>query len=138
MATRSQSLACPASRLSPVPRILVVGEYWSLLKSAADVLKKTDTEVRYCFPSQLAGQWTNHFDLLVLCHTVSSAEAASIASDARWRWPDIRILQLLRFDFGSPVVPPFADAAAISGSPQAFVATAMKLLDSDYKKRLAA
>jgi hypothetical protein len=106
----------------------LIGEYWSLLKTSADVLRKTNSEISYCNPSELAEYWTGHFDLIVLCHTVSAAEAESIAADARWRWPGIRILQMSRFDFGTARIPPHADAVAVSGKPEDLFACTMELL----------
>jgi hypothetical protein len=116
----------------------MVGEHSSLLRTAADILKKTNAEVEPCYTSELAEHWTHEFDLIVLCHTVNSSEAASIAADARLRWPDIRILQLLRFDFGSVTTPPYADAAATSGVPQDLFTTAVQLLDRSASSRQVA
>jgi hypothetical protein len=116
----------------------MIGEHSSLLRTAADILKKTNADVQACYTSEIAEYWTREFDLIVFCHTVNSSEAASIAADARLRWPDIRILQLLRFDFGSVNIPPYADAAATSGVPQDLFATAAQLLDSNQPRRQVA
>jgi hypothetical protein len=111
-----------------VRRILLIGEYWSLLKSSAEVLRKTNSEIAYCSPSEIGEHWTRQFDLIVICHTVSAAEAESISADARWRWPGIRILQISRFDFGTARVPPYADAVAEGGKPDDLFACSMELL----------
>jgi hypothetical protein len=111
-----------------VRHILLIGEYWSLLKSSAEVLKKTNSDIVYCDPSDIAEHWTKQFDLIVICHTVPSAEAESVAADARWRWPGIRILQMSRFDFGTARVPPYADAVAVGGKPEDLFACTMELL----------
>ena len=113
---------------SPERRILLIGEHWPLLKSSAEVLKKTNAEISYCSPEEIAECWTEHFHLIVLCHTVSAAEAESIAADARWRWPGVRILQISRFDFGAVRVPAYADAGAVGGEPDDLFTSAMALL----------
>jgi len=112
----------------PVRRILLIGEYRSLLKSSAEVLRKTNSEVSYCTPFAIAEYWTSQFDLIVICHTVAAAEAKSLAADARLRWPGIRVLQIARFDLGTAGIPSHADAATVSGKPGDLLATTMELL----------
>ena len=109
-------------------RILLIGEYWSLLKSSAEILRKTNSEIAYCTPEQIAEYWTKQFDLVIICHTVSATEAQSLAADARWRWPGIRILQMSRFDFGAVQVPSYADAVAVGGDPNDLFSRTVELL----------
>ena len=101
------------------------------------MLRKTNSEIVSCAPEEIAEHWTSQFDLLVICHTVSSAEAESIAGDARWRWPGIRILQVTRFDFGAVQVPPYADGVAAGGDPNDLFARTVELLERKPPQALA-
>jgi DNA-binding response OmpR family regulator len=84
--------------------ILAVGRDERLLNTRAAVLRLSQADVVQAFPEKaLELLQTLRFDLVVLCHSVSGAEAVEVADLARLRTQGIQVLQVIPGD--SPVVP---------------------------------
>jgi len=76
-----------------MPKIVLAGQDVPLLETRAEVLKKIDAEVVYCIGSDALKVVTAEMpDLLVLCHSLGTEEAESIAAATRACCPKTKIL----------------------------------------------
>jgi len=76
-------------------KVLLVGEDFALLAPRAAVLAKMVSNVTCCNPSEFAQMASREtFALVVLCHSLRQDELLYIASEARRRWPQSRLLHL--------------------------------------------
>ncbi len=76
-----------------MPCILLVGADEMLLQTRAEVLRKTGSEVISSnAASAFATQTDRECDLVILCHSLSGGQSASLAEVIHERWPKTRIL----------------------------------------------
>lgn len=77
-------------------RILIVGDDFRLLATRAAVLAKTGASTVCCTASEMMRDLAReHFDLVVLCHSLSDRDAREVTIVAgRW-WPQARVLSIL-------------------------------------------
>ena len=85
-------------------KILLVGDNFSLLATRVAILAKMSAGAVGCNPAELATHLGNEkFDVVILCHTLHESTRRSVIANARRRWPEVRILQILpRMDKTSP------------------------------------
>jgi hypothetical protein len=106
-------------------RILLVGTNKSLLVTRAAVLSTTGALVAHT--TELSLPKGQPFDLLVLCHTLMRETAFGLSLAARTRWPQVRILQIVHYQFEA------ADAIyandACTAKPDELVRHVKRLLD---------
>ena len=77
-------------------KILLAGQDSRLLRTRADVLKKTGAEVVSCNASEaLKVVESKTFDLVVLCHSVPAGEAEMIADSSRKHSDKTRVLLVI-------------------------------------------
>lgn len=86
-------------------RILSVGNDPGLLASRAAVLRYAGAEVESAdVPTALSSAMLRRYDLLVLCHSVSTHAADELSEIFRVHWPESKIL-LLGADIREDVTP---------------------------------
>jgi DNA-binding response OmpR family regulator len=105
-------------------RVLLLGENALLLKTRAAVLRRTGAEVLSATPDEvLSDGKIDGIDALILCHTVPPHTREELTSALRQRWPGIRVIQLVRFDYESNSAEQHADTVAVSGNPAELIAS---------------
>jgi hypothetical protein len=108
--------------------VLLVGEDRALLETRAALLRTTGAET-LCSGSAtaLAVQASREFDLIVLCHTLSSQSCLAITAATQARWPQTRILQITpaRFWDHSPTI---SVDAVTSADPERLIDRTNELL----------
>lgn len=76
--------------------ILAVGEDFNLMKTRAEVLRKTGSNVLCCTGGaalKFMAEW--EFDLIILCHSVQHADAVQITDAAHGPGSKTKVLQLV-------------------------------------------
>jgi DNA-binding response OmpR family regulator len=114
--------------------ILAVGQDEGLLSSRSAVLRKCNVEVITARPSEareiLVAQ---KFDLLVLCHTLSSDDMNDLVQLARQQTSDIQVLEVLRkTEFSWDRGPSGADGITAS-APVTLVAKVTEMLSAHVR-----
>jgi hypothetical protein len=114
--------------------ILAVGQDEGLLSSRSAVLRKCNVEVITARPSEareiLVAQ---KFDLLVLCHTLSSDDMNDLVQLARQQRSDIQVLEVLRkTEFSWDRGPSGADGITAS-APVTLVAKVTEMLSAHVR-----
>jgi len=80
------------------------------------VLARTGAEVVCANPGEInSNDIFDSVDVLVLCHTVRQDRREYFSTTARKRWPGLRVLQLIKFEYESRSPEPHADAVAVFG-----------------------
>lgn len=126
----SNSPICKRPRDCQMGNILAIGCDEPLLRTRAAVLRHSAGLVHTSNPD-LTRVGERDFDLVVLCHSIPPTQRATIAADARQRWPNVRILQVA--DARCDAIPSaeYADAFTDWGQPDQLVAKASELLGSE-------
>jgi hypothetical protein len=76
-----------------MPKIVLAGQDVRLLKTRAEVLKKTGAEIVYCTGSEALQVVMSEMPaLLILCHSIATDEAESIAEKVRACCPATKVL----------------------------------------------
>jgi len=92
--------------------------------------RSSGAEVAICAPQELAsGTSQNQFDLVVLCHTLSSAKAFAAGTTVRKLWPLAKIVLLVRYDHELGRGPVHADGVAVAAEPDNLIQLSKKLLE---------
>jgi DNA-binding response OmpR family regulator len=115
-------------------KILLVGDDYSLLATRAAVLAKTGVDVVPSGPAELKMHLGREkFDLVVLCHTLRSAERKSVMIHARRRWPQARMLQVVT-TLGQMCAVECGVDDTTTTAPEELVAHAMRLLSKTHDR----
>jgi hypothetical protein len=118
-------------------RILAVGENESLLQTRTRVLERLGADVVACAPYNLAsGLDDDAFDVVVLCHSLAANTALAVSIGARKRWPGVKILQVVRYDYEKETHLQYADAVAAGNEPDDLLGTTKNLLslNPDFRR----
>jgi hypothetical protein len=77
--------------------VLLVGEDAALLEARAAMLERSGVFVAWCRAADLdLHLWNETYDLVILCHTLTSGVARSlIVAEIYRRWPHARILHVI-------------------------------------------
>ena len=114
--------------------ILLVGEDALLLESRALLLRSTGAATITASMYQFARESTAEgVDVVVLCHTIPAALRAAMSEDARRRWPDIPVVQVLKNEFEAEPTLRHADGIVLSGEPAKLVRCASELLNRPFE-----
>ena len=114
--------------------ILLVGEDALLLESRALLLRSTGAETITASTYQFARESTaEEVDLVVLCHTIPAALRAEMSEDARRRWPDIPVVQVLKNEFETEPTLRYADEIVLSAEPGKLVRCTSELLNRPFE-----
>ena len=119
-------------------KIVLAGQDIRLLKTRAEVLKKTGADVLYCSGSAaLTVVTAEKPDLLVLCHTLAREEAEAMADKVYACCPDTRVLLVVS---GVAADRPYEDAkfdASCLPEPARLIALTTELLRElpSYRER---
>jgi hypothetical protein len=112
-------------------KILLVGNDDTLLRTRAWLLKQTQTvEVQTTGPADL-GENANEqeFALLVLCHSLDIPARLKVSAEAHRRWPQVRVMQVLKDSFGRDSSGSYADDTVLAGEPEQLVTHARTMLE---------
>src|ERR1035438_4607547 len=94
-------------------KILLVGDSLALLAPRAAVLAKMVSNVTCCNPFEFSRMTLcENFALVVLCHSLKEDDLLLIASEARRRWPQARLLHIWEKDRQLSPVEQHVDAIA--------------------------
>jgi CheY-like chemotaxis protein len=119
--------------------ILLVGEDALLVESRALLLRSTGAETVTVSSYQFARQSTaDRVDLVVLCHTIPADVRSAICEDARRRWTDVRVIQVLKNEFEWHPTLRYADGIVLSGDPAKLIRCASELLSRSVQLRAPA
>ncbi len=109
--------------------VLLVGEDDILLYTRAAVLRRTGADVATCDPRMaLETQADCRCELVVLCHSVSEARSASLATAIRRNWPETSILQVTADQKAGGLPLNNAVDARCSWEPERLIRTTTELL----------
>jgi len=112
-----------------MPRVLLLGEDELLLRTRAAVLKTTGADILLCRPeAAMLDHGIGVVDVVVICHSVRREERQSLAVELRERWPQCRVLQIVKFQQESTLSQPHADAVAFAANPAEVTALTAALL----------
>lgn len=70
---------------------------------------------------------------MVLCHTIPATVRATISEDARRRWADVRVIQVLKNEFEWNAAQRYADGIVLSGDPEKLIRCASELLSNSLQ-----
>ena len=109
--------------------ILLVGYDLWLLQTRALILRETEAAVYTCRPDQLEeATGDRQIDLVILCHSLSDAARRSVSAEAHRRWPQVRVLQVVKNIYSSEKPDLYADDVVASCDPGILIHHARKLL----------
>ncbi len=110
-------------------KILLIGDDSHLLATRAAVLAKTGASVTSCNAKEFdALSDPDPFSLVVLCHSLTPAASRRIGDEVRRRWPQSRLLLVLK-GIGDPSsFETHVDATAPAAEPAKLIAIATSLL----------
>jgi hypothetical protein len=109
-------------------KILLVGENFALLAPRAAILAKMVSNITCCDPSEFAQMAIReNFALVILCHSLSQEDLSFIASEARRRWPQSRLLHIQE-ENGRPSPVEQRVDATVSPEPDRLVRTVAMML----------
>jgi len=111
--------------------ILLIGEDSVLLRTRAAVLRKTGAQIETSDPrSALVTQSEKQCDLVLLCHSLSEARAASLAMSIRKQWPRTKILQVSSDRVLSESVATTMADAICSWEPERLIGRTVEMLNA--------
>jgi hypothetical protein len=109
-------------------KVLLVGGSFALLAPRAAILAKTASHVTCCSPSEFVQMAIREdFALVVLCHSLSPEDLFFIASEARRRWPQSRVLHIWE-ENGQPSPVEHSVDAVVSPEPRKLAQTVAMML----------
>lgn len=110
--------------------ILLVGYDLWLLQTRALILRETEAAVYTCRPDQLEEATRGReIELLILCHSLSDATRRWVSAEAHRRWPQVRILQVVKNLYSSDKPDLYADDVVASCDPGILIQRARRLLE---------
>jgi DNA-binding NarL/FixJ family response regulator len=107
--------------------LVSVGQDPRLLKTRTRVLQRTGAPVVSCSAETLGRLAEAEVGVVVLCHTLVSPQRVRVLQEIGRRWPDARVLQMVRAAVDSKVFPG-ASAYVLTGKPEELAQTVQKLL----------
>lgn len=121
-----------------MPKILLIGDDFRLLATRAALLTKTGASTVCCNPAEMQKDLEREsFDLVVLCHSLSEADAQKAATFVRQRWPAAKVFLIESSVSLDKTFEGVALDGMISSTPSTLVAQTVELLASLPKAGVA-
>jgi DNA-binding NtrC family response regulator len=115
------------------PRILVIGADTTLINSRASILNKSYETITAHPNATMEHLHAQHYDLLLVCHSMPYEEASSLIHQAHAEYPHLCIVRLLA-PGAPPVSKPIAHAVVtVDYNPEVWLRVVEKLLAPDHK-----